>query len=282
LQKQKTLLNYKIFIKYYSTLPTEDIPASFYTDAESMKQQILEENKGKSGIYMLTNKITGDIYVGQSTDISKRFRNYFNIGYLNSKSYRINRALVKYGYSNFSLTILEYCSISDLTMREQYYFQKLEPQYNILKIAGSSLGFIHSAETKAKISVSLKGIYIGENSALFGRSHLKKTKELMSLKKAGPNNPLYGKSHNANTKELMRQKALARKHSLETKLKISTRHGNPLNIFEKSSAGFDLIGSFVSARRAAKFLNMSASTIIRYMNSGEIYKNRYKFASLNT
>ena len=109
-----------------------------------MRKVIIAENKGKSGIYMFTNKITGDIYVGQSIDISNRFKHYFNISYLKSKDgLRITRAILKYGYSNFSITILEYCDISDLLEREQYYF-KLEPQYNILKIAGSSLPPPHS------------------------------------------------------------------------------------------------------------------------------------------
>lgn len=33
----------------------------------------------------------------------------------------------------------------------------LKPQYNILKIAGSLLGFLHSEETKNRLSNSLKG-----------------------------------------------------------------------------------------------------------------------------
>ena len=123
-----------------------------------IEKNILEENKGKSGIYMLTKKLTNDIYIGQSIDISKRFINYFNLSYIKSKnSFIISRALIKYGYSNFSVTILEYCDKSDLNLREQYYFDKLNPQYNILKIAGSSRGFKHSEETKIKISKSLKG-----------------------------------------------------------------------------------------------------------------------------
>lgn len=279
-------LNYKVSttIRTYCTLPKnidDSIPAKFYEDAYSKKKEILDENIGKSGVYMLTNKLTGDIYVGQSMDISKRLKNYFNVSYIKSKKgFRISRALIKYGYSNFSLTILEYCNVSDLLVREQYYFDKLEPQYNILKIAGSSLGFNHSEETKAKISKALKGIYIGDKSALFGRLHREDTKDLMSLKKAGKNNPLYGKIHSEDTKDLMREKALGRKHSDVTKLKMSTKDGNPVNIYEKSSdEGFKLIGSFVSARRAAKFLEMSGSTVIRYMNSGAIYKDRYKFSS---
>ena len=43
--------------------------------------------------------------------------------------------------------------------------------------------------------------------------------------------------------------------------------------------GFKLIGNFVSVRRAGKFLGISGSTVIRYMNLGEIFKERYKFSS---
>ena len=38
------------------------IPAAIYEDAFSMKKAILKDNDGKTGIYMLTNKLTGDIY----------------------------------------------------------------------------------------------------------------------------------------------------------------------------------------------------------------------------
>jgi hypothetical protein len=33
-----------------------------YEDAYSMKNVIIKDNKDKSGIYMWTNKLTGDIY----------------------------------------------------------------------------------------------------------------------------------------------------------------------------------------------------------------------------
>ena len=53
-------------MRAYSTFSTEDknnpkkdhiIPAVFYEDPYSMKKAILKENKGKAGIYMLTNKL---------------------------------------------------------------------------------------------------------------------------------------------------------------------------------------------------------------------------------
>lgn len=53
-------------------------------------------------------------------------------------------ALLKYGYAEFRLEILEYCPSSIVLDREQFYIDKLNPEYNILKIAGSNLGYIHS------------------------------------------------------------------------------------------------------------------------------------------
>lgn len=271
----------------YSTLSKNPLSndninhVKFYGNVFDMKKDILIENKGKSGIYMLTNNITKKIYIGQSSDLSNRFKNYFNFSYISSKAnLPINRALIKYGYFNFSLSILEYCNKSDLFTREQFYFDKLNPQYNILKIAGSSKKFNHSETTKARISKSLKGIYVKEKSALFGNLHIEETKKLMSLKKLKESNPLFGKTHSENSKELMKQKALGRKHSENTKLKMSAISGNPVNIYEKfSTKGFKLIGSFVSARKAGKLLGISGTTVIKYKNSGEIFKDRYKFSS---
>jgi group I intron endonuclease len=66
---------------------------------------------------------------------------------------RIYKALLKYGYSNFMLEILEYCEKSCLIEKEQYYLDLLKPEYNILSKAGSTLGFKHSEETKAKMRI---------------------------------------------------------------------------------------------------------------------------------
>jgi group I intron endonuclease len=128
---------------------------------------------------MLTNKLTGDFYVGQSIDLSKRFMNYFNFSYINRRNELIiSRALIKYGYAHFSVTILEYCDKTDLDIKEPFYFDTLNPQYNIQKVAGgSSKGFILSEEHIAKISKSLKGLYTGDKSYLYKRSFSEETKK---------------------------------------------------------------------------------------------------------
>nr|YP_010042131.1 GIY-YIG endonuclease [Diaporthe nobilis]QPB69281.1 GIY-YIG endonuclease [Diaporthe nobilis] len=252
-----------IKVRAYSTSSPKDtnnsnfdqfIPAAIYEDAFTMKKAILKDNAGMVGIYMLTNKLTGDIYVGQSIDLSygrKRFLNYFNLSYLSRRNELIiSRALIKYGYSKFSVTILEYCDKCELDVREQHYFDTLNPQYNIQKVAGgSSKGLILSEESlrlKNKISQALKGVYLGDKAYWYGRTMSAATKEIMSSTRKGELNPLYGKSHSEASKELMRQKAAAsnppsgdkagRKYSEETKLLMSSKRGNPVNIYEKCTS----------------------------------------------
>ena len=55
--------------------------------------------------------------------------------------------LIKYCINNFRLEILEYCDRNNVLAREQFYLDLIKPKYNILKIAGSSLGFKHSEKT---------------------------------------------------------------------------------------------------------------------------------------
>ena len=88
-------------------------------------------------------------------------RGYFNISFLESELKKgrstIYGALLKHGYSNFKLDILEYCDPEEILVREQFYLDLYSPEYNILKTAGSLLGFKHSSETKAKMSVQKIG-----------------------------------------------------------------------------------------------------------------------------
>ena len=68
----------------------------------------------------------------------------------------ISKALIKYGYSNFTLEILEYCDRKDVLVREQYYLDLCKPEYNILTKAGSSEGYTHNEDTLKKMQAFLK------------------------------------------------------------------------------------------------------------------------------
>jgi len=66
------------------------------------------------------NSINGKRYIGSSDNL--RFLQYFNANYLlKHNSMGICCALLKHDYTNFSITILEYCEVADLLIREKHY-----------------------------------------------------------------------------------------------------------------------------------------------------------------
>ena len=119
----------------------------------------IKENKSKSGVYRFVNLTNGKSYIGSSVNLRKRFNHYYSGSSLLTRKTTsvISNALLKYGYSNFSLEILEYCDSSETIVREQHYLDLLKPEYNILSKAGSSLGHKHSEEALAKLrAIALK------------------------------------------------------------------------------------------------------------------------------
>jgi len=97
------------------------------------------------------------MYIGSSVNLTKRLKNYFNESYLTRlKNFMIiYKALLAYGYENFTLEILEYCDPAFILEREQYYLDFLKPEYNILKVAGSSFGYKHSEEVLLKMKTRI-------------------------------------------------------------------------------------------------------------------------------
>lgn len=80
-----------------------------------------------TGIYMITNLITGERYIGQSLDIERRFMEHKTP---KAKKYRIDRDINEYGAKNFQFVVLEECGKSELTERERHYIDTLAPEYN--------------------------------------------------------------------------------------------------------------------------------------------------------
>jgi group I intron endonuclease len=108
---------------------------AIYLNMEADKQAILDNNRNKAGIYLITNKINKKHYVGKSSNLCKRFYNYFSEGFLQlNNDTKIYNILSKLGHKNFSLTILEFCEdISLLSSKEQYYIDIFKPLYNTRK-----------------------------------------------------------------------------------------------------------------------------------------------------
>ena len=83
----------------------------------------------------------------------ERLLDYYQMSQLLKGKRPIDFALLKYGYSNFRLEILEHCDKKEAVSREQHYLDLFKPEYNILTVAGSTLGFRHSQETRDHMKI---------------------------------------------------------------------------------------------------------------------------------
>lgn len=228
---------------------------NFYVD----KSKIYKKNKIKSGIYRLNNLVTGKSYVGSSKDLSNRFSTYYSLNYIKKKvkkdSSIIYNSILKYGYDKFSLDILEYCELDILIEREQYYMDLLKPEYNILKKAGSRLGFKHTEKTKLKISIIKTGI----------KHDISFSKNLSKAKR--------GKKQN---KPRFINNITPKVMTVKTRLKLSESScGVSVKVLDKNN---NLINKFSTITSAAKHLGVDRSTIGKIFRTGISYDDYiYKF-----
>lgn len=116
----------------------------------------------KAGIYRFVNTVTGD--VGSSSDLNRRRLQHLNSLRKNKHhSYRFQEAWNNYGETQFDYEILEELEITEdlkdqLFSREQYWINIIDPEYNVLPAAGSTLGYHHTEETKRRISKTTTGV----------------------------------------------------------------------------------------------------------------------------
>jgi group I intron endonuclease len=169
---------------------------------------------------------------------------------ISNRSSAIYSSILKHGYSNFSLDILEYCEPNVLIKREQYYIDLLKPEYNILKVAGSRTGFKHSEKTKAKMSIN----NTGEKNPMFGKIHTSETRKKIA----------------ESLKSIIRINNKPKVMGIETRLKLSLRsQGVCVRVFDKSN---NLVNSFPTMTSAALYFGLSIRTIGRYLDKDTNYK----------
>ena len=98
-------------------------PRVSYPNAEKYKSIIYKENRGKSGFYCWTNLITGKFYIGSSENLFLRFKKYYSAYNIKTELKRsksiIFSSLLKNGYANFKLEILEYITFPDNFSKEE-------------------------------------------------------------------------------------------------------------------------------------------------------------------
>ncbi len=199
--------------------------------------------------------------MGSGLDLSKRIGDYYKKSELNRNSRPIHAALLKYGYENFKLEILEYCKADELLVREQYYLDLIKPEYNILTKAYSLLGFKHSPENIAKFK--LKKIS-QEHKDILSLTHLGKvvivsqeTKDKLALATTNykKNNPLS-------------PEALA-----NIKAKTTEREGVPVSLLNTQTN--ELI-NFPTLTQAGEYLGVKRQAIRNAIKRESLIKGLYR------
>lgn len=116
----------------------------------------------KSGVYMLHNGTTKQFYIGSANNLRTRKNHHFHK--LREKTHankNLQESFDKYGEKVFTFNIIELCESNKLIKREQFFIDTLNPYYNTAPTAGSMEGFIHSEETKQKISKTMSKLSPG-------------------------------------------------------------------------------------------------------------------------
>jgi group I intron endonuclease len=216
-----------------------------YDNFKEDRVHILKEQKDKSGVYCLINKINGHSYVGSSINLASRMKNYLNNTFLKSRqnaNMPIVKALLKYGQSNFTLLILEHVELKFLIDRETYFITSVIPYYNVLKQGYSSLGYKHTKETKELLSQLAKN-----------RVHSDITKGLIVKALTGENNPFYNKSH-----------------SMESKIRmIEAKSAYPVYVYNSFK---ELLVIFPSVSTLANLIKSNHSTIVDVIQEQTIFR----------
>jgi len=237
-------------------------------------------------VYLVTNKVNGMKYVGQSLqlDINKRWYSHkkvdkHNVGQILYNAYK------KYGIDNFDYKIICICFDEDTDKYEEEYIKKyntVHPNgYNLLQ-GGKNRK--HNPETLKHLSEIMKG----ENHPQYGTKLSEERKKLHSERMKGTGNPNFGKkipreviekriqTIKNNTKKLLEIKLKNPNNTtLETKEKISnslkeyykTHSKNGIKTNGKKVRQYDLDGNFIkeyySISEAARELDVANTTISR-------------------
>jgi len=198
----------------------------------------------------------------------------------------INKALLKYGYSKFKLDILEFCDPKDLRKREQYYIDLLKPEYNVLKIAYSSLGYKHTKEALEKIYSNLKNLNLKKLiSVKVTDLETNITKEYASITEAAK---ALNISKVTLKEYIIKNKLYKGIYKFESSLSESNYDSNYLNHpnsikIEVIDLELNTITVYDSIRAASRALNIGYVSIATFLkrNQKSPYKNKYIFKSVN-
>lgn len=201
----------------------------------------------KSGIYKIRNVVNGKCYIGSAVNFKNRWRLHnIELRLDRHHSPKLQNAWNKYREGNFKFEIICFCNKEELIKLEQFYIDSLKSDYNICKVAGSTLGHKLSKEAREKISKAKKG---------------KKTRPCPEYIKVKIGIANKGKLHSEETKLKLSEINKGKKLSEEIKLKISKSNKGRLAANKGSSLSIETREKISVAGKGRKFSDIHKQRI---------------------
>ena len=214
-------------------------------------------------LYMLTNKINGKIYIGQTIRPIKRRIKEHRSGQ-NNKCRALFSAIKFHGWENFDKDWYE-CPDEDLNFDEELLIREMgtiSPNGYNLREGGGSHGK-HSEESKQRMRV-----------ATLGKTRSEETRQRCKEAKAGKNHPMYGKTRSKKSKRKQSESVTGERNHMYGK--TGEKHHNSKRIYQYDIDG-TFIDSFVSAVEAGLYFEKDASSIKACARGSRRHKSAYKF-----
>ena len=142
-------------------------------------------------IYLVTNKVNGKLYVGQTIQVlKKRWSSHGSDAKRGRGPHALVHALLKYGKENFTIRTLKVCStIKELNRFEKFFIVKLKTKapngYNITDGGDGTLGVPYTKSQYKKFKKTIGNSRKGSGNSFFGEKHTASAKNKMSKAKLG-------------------------------------------------------------------------------------------------
>lgn len=190
-----------------------------------------------TGIYCIKSKTNARKYIGSAILLKRRIYAEHKNSLIQGKHYNVHlqRHVNKYGIKDLEFFVLEICQKDNAIEKEQYWIDKLNPEFNICKDARSRTGTKLSEEQKEimrerqkkrmsdpKLRERIRQATIQQFKDSQQR---KRASEKAKLRMKREGNPMKGKKHSQETIEKIRQK---KKESNSFKGKNNPNYGGKL------------------------------------------------------
>lgn len=206
------------------------------------------------GIYKIISPI-GRIYIGQSINIQKRWKDYIKYNKFSGQK-RLRNSVKKYGWNKHIFSVVEECDVHELNNKERYW----QDYYSVLGYKGLNCKLTKSDDKSGELNSSTKNKI---SSSLIGKQHSEQRRE--NQRKAQ-----IGKIRTLEHKKALSEAVKQRFTNLEERLKQGKK-------LQKVVIQYDMNNNFIkewpSTREVERILNIDRATISSCCNQKRGYKS---------